>query len=190
MTVTTARTAASVGLAITAVAVVYALGVAVIGVELSWGFVVQALIHVGELAVVLAIAGSVGVRAGLLGRIGLGIAALGGVLLVVAELVFPFNGPIGEQIFNGAPLLSGLGMVLAGIGVLRSGVWRGWHRVMPLVVGAWMLLVVIPLIIVLDGPPATAPVLAIAGWDLCWALAAVAVLAETARERTPAGQWG
>jgi hypothetical protein len=46
------------------------------------------------------------------------------------------------------------------------------------------------LIIVFDGPPATAPVLAIAGWDLCWALAAVAVLAETARERTPAGQWG
>src|SRR6201999_2696107 len=117
------------------------------GFEPSWGFALQALIHIGELAVLLAVFGAVGAQVGALGRIGFGVAALGQVLLVVAELVFPFNGPVGDQIFTFAPLLSGLGMVLAGVAVLRSGVWRGWQRVTPLLVGAGMLLVVIPLII-------------------------------------------
>jgi hypothetical protein len=189
MTVRTTRTAALVGLVITAVGVVYTLAAAT-GFEPSWGFVLQALIHIGELAVVLAVFGAVGAQVGVLGRIGFGVAALGQVLLVVAELVFPFNGPIGEQLFNVAPLLSGLGMVLAGIAVLRSGVWRGWKRVTPLLVGAWMLVIVIPLIIVFDGPPATAPVLGLAGWDICWALAAIAVLTESARERSSAGLTG
>jgi hypothetical protein len=189
MTVPTTRTAALFGLVITAVGVVYTLAAAA-GFDPSWGFALQALIHIGELAVVLALFGALGAQLGALGRIGFGVAALGQVLLVVAELVFPFDGPVGEQIFNFAPLLSGLGMVLAGIAVLRSGVWRGWHRVTPLLVGAWMLVVVIPLIIVFDGPPATAPVLGLAGWDLSWALAAIAVLTESARERSTAGRAG
>jgi len=179
MTVRNIRAAALVGLVLTAVGVVYALIVAVAGLDLSWGFVLQALIHVGELAVVLALAGSVAWGAGLLGRIGVGVAVLGEVLLFVAELVDPFNAPVGDQIFNVAPLLSGLGMVLVGIAVLRSGGWSGWHRFMPLLVGVWMFVVVTPLLITSGAPPAPGPVLAIAGWDLCWALAAVAVLAET-----------
>lgn len=183
MTASTTRTAALVGLVIAAVGVVYTLAAAA-GFEPSWGFALQALIHIGELAVVLALFGAIGAQVGALGRIGFGVAALGQVSLVVAELLFPFNGPVGEQIFNFAPLLSGLGMVLAGIAVLRSGVWRGWHRVTPLLVGAWMLLVAIPLIIAFDGPPNLAPTLALAGWDVCWALAAIAVLSEPARERT------
>lgn len=183
MTASTTRTAALVGLVIAAVGVVYTLAAAA-GFEPSWGFALQALIHIGELAVVLALFWAIGAQVGALGRIGFGVAALGQVSLVVAELLFPFNGPVGEQIFNFAPLLSGLGMLLAGIAVLRSGVWRGWHRVTPLLVGAWMLLVAIPLIIAFDGPPNLAPTLALAGWDVCWALAAIAVLSEPARERT------
>jgi hypothetical protein len=185
MTGRTIRTAALVGLVLTAVSVVYILIVAVTGVELSWGFVLQALIHVGELAIVLAVAGSAAWRAGLVGRIGVGVAVLGEVLLIVAELVDPFNGPVGDQIFNVAPPLAGLGMVLVGIAVLRSGAWSGWHRFMPLLVGVWMFVVVTPLLIAFGGPPVLAPLLAVGGWDLCWALAAVAVLAETP-DRAPA----
>ena len=183
-----ARNAALVGLVLTAIAVVYASFVAITRVELSWGPVLQALIHVGELAIVVAIAVALGARAGLVGRIGLGIAALGSVLLVVAELAYPVNEPLGEQLFSVAPPLSGLGMVLAGIGVLRSGAWQGWHRFMPLLVGMWMFAVLTPAIILDGGPPAPASAFALAGWDLCWALCAVAVLAETSRARTAVGQ--
>ncbi len=185
MTVRTIRAAALVGLVLTALGVVYILIVAVTGVELSWGFALQALIHIGELAVVLAVAGAVAWRSGLLGRIGVGVAVVGESLLAVAELVFPFNEPVGDQIFNVAPPLAGLGMVLVGIAVLRSGLWSGWNRFMPLLVGVWIFVVVTPLLIAFGGPPALGPLLALGGWDLCWALVAVAVLVETP-DRAPA----
>lgn len=187
MTVRSPRPAALVSLVLTAVAVVYL--VITITVVLSagdgaldaWqsssGYLLQALIHLGELAGVIALALSGAAGAGLLARIGLGAAMLGLLLLAVAELVYPTNPGIGEQIFNVAPLLSGIGLLLAGIAVLRATVWQGWHRFVPLVLGAWVFVVMAPALIVSGGPPAPVALLAIAGWDVVWVLLAVAVLA-------------
>lgn len=186
MTIRNARTAALVSLVLTAGAVLY--GVIIIIVVLSagagaldaWepsaGYLLQALIHLGELAGVIALALSGAAGAGLLGRIGLGAAALGQALLAVAELVYPTYPGVGEQIFNVAPPLSGIGLILAGIAVLRARVWQGWHRFVPLVLGAWVFVVLAPSLIVFGSPPAPGALLAIAGWDVGWILLAVSTL--------------
>jgi hypothetical protein len=182
--VRTSRTLALVAVGVTAVLAIYALVVGFTAADPSWGYLLQALGHLGELAAVVALALSGAAGAGLLGRIGLGAAALGEVLLTVAELVYPSAPDLGDQLFMIAPLLSGIGMVLAGIAVLRAGRWSGWHRFVPLAVGIWMLAVTTPILITTGGPPAFAAVLAIAGWDVLWVLLGLSVLAENARERT------
>jgi hypothetical protein len=78
-------------------------------------------------------------------------------------------------------------MIVLGSAVIRAGAWHGPARVLPLLVGLWMILVVIPSIVVFDGPPALVPVLALAVWDLLWLGTAVAVLTH-ARADAPVGQ--
>jgi hypothetical protein len=178
------RALALVAVVLTAVLAVYALIVGFTAAEPSWGYLLQALGHLGELAAVIALALCGATGTGLLGRIGLGAAALGELLLVVAELVFPSAPDLGDQLFMIAPLLSGIGMVLAGIAVLRAGRWSGWHRFVPFAVGVWVLVVMTPVLIASGGPPAFAAVLTIAAWDVLWLLLGLSVLAETARDRT------
>ena len=163
----------------------YAVAVALTGLEPSYGFVLQALIHVAELAVVgaLVLCGAAG--SGWLGRVGLGAAVLGQVLLVVAELTYPGDPALAEQIFSVAPLLSAVGMVLAGVAVLRTGRWTGWQRFAPLLVGLWAIVVLMPAVIATGGPPAPVATLAIAGWELTWLLLGVA--AWTAATRASIG---
>ena len=151
--------------------------------EPTWGYLLQALIHLGELAGVLALALSGAAGTGMLGRAGLGTALLGQLLLAVAEVVYPTSPAIGEQIFNVAPPLSGIGLVLGGIAVLRMRIWTGWHRFFPLAVGAWVFVAMTPTLIIAGPPPAATALLAISGWDLCWVLLALSVLAETAPVR-------
>jgi hypothetical protein len=182
------RTVALVAVVVTAGLALYALVVGFTAQELSWGYLLQSLGHLGELAAVIALALSGAAGTGLLGRIGLGVAALGQVLLAVAELVYPANPDLGDPLFMVAPLLSGVGMVLAGIAVLRSGRWTGWHRVVPLAVGIWVLVVMTPVVIASGGPPALVALLAIAAWDVLWLLVGVSVLAEGTRDRTVAGR--
>ena len=71
-------------------------------------------------------------------------------------------------------------MILAGIAVLRTRRWGGWHRFAPLLVGLWSLLVLTPASIASGGPPAPVALWAITGWELCWVLLGVAVLTEIA----------
>ena len=86
-----------------------------------------------------------------------------------------------------APNLVGLGLILAGIAVIRAHRWTGWHRYVVLALGIYVFVVMTPLIIVSGGPPATAlGVVALLGWEILWALIAVSVLAETADERRSA----
>lgn len=121
-----------------------------------------------------------GAAAGPTGRAGIGIAVAGLLGFVVAELTVP--GPTGDLLYGVVPLVTALGMVLAGVAVLRSGRWSGWHRYVPLAIGAWMVVVITP-VIILAGDPGTggaaATVAAIGGWHLLWTALGVAVLAET-----------
>jgi hypothetical protein len=178
------RALAVIAAVVTAVIAIYALIVGFTAAEPSWGYLLQFVGHLGELAAVVALALAGAAGTGLLGRIGLGVAALGQVLLAVAELVYPAAPDLGDQLFMIAPLLSGVGMIGAGIAVLRSGRWSGWHRFVPLAVGIWVLVVMTPTLIVSGGPPAFAAVLTIAAWDVLWLLLGLSVLAETARDRT------
>lgn len=188
-TVRSTRVAALICIVGTACAVLYAASGALTAWFPPYGFLLQALIHVAELAGVigLLLAGAVG--AGWLGRIGLGAAVVGQVLLVVAELTFPGSPDLSIALFGVAPLLSALGMVLAGIAVLRAGLWAGWRRFTPLLVGLWSIVVLTPAIIVSGGPPAPLALWGIASWDLTWLLLGVAVLTGArvpARTRTAA----
>lgn len=171
------RAAALVCIIGTAAGVVYADAGASTGWEPSLGFAQQALLHVAELAGVIGLALSGAAGAGWLGQIGLGAAVLGQVLLIVAELTFPGSPDLADQIFNVAPPLSAIGMVLAGIAVLRVGRWAGWHRFTPLLVGLYVFVVVTPVLVISGGPPAAAALWALTGWELCWLLLGVALWA-------------
>jgi hypothetical protein len=172
------RTFALTSAVITALAALYCAVVALIATEPTAGFVVQAVIHLGELAAVLALA-LLGAATGMVGRIGLGLAVLGQVLLVVAELTYPFAPAVGEPVFDVAPLLTGIGLVLAGIAVVRGRRWPGAARFTPLVVGLYGLVVLPAAMIVSGGPPAPLATWVLAGWELCWLAMAIGVLART-----------
>lgn len=107
-----------------------------------------------------------------------------------AELTDPSRPQIAEQLFNIAPPLSAIGMVLAGIAVLRTGCWTGWHRFAPLIVGVYVFVVMTPVLVISGGPPATAALWAIAGGELCWMLLGVALWIEASAavrtQRAPA----
>lgn len=115
-----ARTVALSCLTLTVLAVVYAASGAIATWQPSWGYLLQALIHLGELAGVLAVALLGAAGRGWLGRIGLGVAVVGQVMLAVAEITYNFDESAGDALFNIAPELSGVGLILAGIAVLRA----------------------------------------------------------------------
>ncbi len=133
----------------------------------------------GGISFVLLLVGVIGLarsRAagdGWLARIGLGLAIAGSVLFVVAVLADLFAS--NDSLFNVASLVTALGMLLAGIAVLRAGTWRGWHRATPLLCGLYPLAVLPPVFALTGGPN----YLAIAGGNVFWLALGVALLTET-----------
>ena len=51
------------------------------------------------------------------------------------------------MMFAVAPMLSGLGMIMAGIAVVRAGTWSGVRRLLPLLVGVSILVPATPVIV-------------------------------------------
>ncbi len=174
MGISSARTSAGVGLVVTVLGVGYAVA-AMAGWDPSWGAWFRAVLHLGELAVVVAVAG-VGLL-GALGRVGAVAAVLGQLLLAAAELVFLVDPDLGDTLFGIGPLLVGAGMICLGITVLRGRTLR-W-RVLPLLVGVWILVPVTPVLILTGGPPDPVAIAAIGIWDALWAATAAAVLVST-----------
>ena len=145
-------------------------------------------VYVATLAGVVAL-GLTGAAAGMVGRAGVGIAVAGLLGFLVADVTAP--GPVSDALYEAVPLVTALGMVLAGVAVLRSGRWSGWHRFVPLVVGGWIVVVVVPVIVLTGGsgpgPGATAAVAAVGCWHLLWGALGLAVLGETgSRQRVAA----
>lgn len=173
----TIRTTALFALLVTAAAVCYAAAGALTGWEAASGWLIQAVIHLGELAAVVALALSGAAGSGLAARIGLGAAMMGQAVLVAAEVVEPGNPDLGDTLFGIGPVLTGLGLVVAGVVVLRHHRWAGWRRFTPVAIGVYTFLVLLPALITSGGPPAPVALGAIAGWDLLWCVLAAAVLA-------------
>ncbi|MEJ2890683.1 hypothetical protein [Actinomycetospora aeridis] len=180
-----ARPLALAAVVLTAVAVLIALAAALMGDEAPFLGAVLAACHLGELAAAAAVVACGAAGRGALALTGLVITAIGQLGLAAAELTNIGAPDAALPLYQVAPIVSGVGMVVLGIAVLRARVWAGGTRVLPLLVGLWMLVIVIPAVIVTGGPPAFAAALALAIWDLLWLGTAVAVLTH-ARSAAPA----
>ena len=177
------RVSALIAVPVTAIAVLYAAACAAFSWEPSLGWLIQALIHLGELAAVVALASSGAVGASRPGRAGLAVAATGQIVLALAEVVWPRQPDLGNVLFGIAPILTGVGLITAGIALVRADRSR-W---LPLALGVYTLAVLIPVEIATGGPPATLALVSIAVWDVLWLMLALSVLSpRVAPVRRPA----
>jgi hypothetical protein len=183
-----ARAVALVGAVLTGLSAAYIVGLLFGMPDPDWAYLTRGLVHLGELAIFVALGLSGATGTGLLGRVGLGVGGLGSLLLAVAEVIPP--SATSETLFAIAPNLVGIGLVLAGIAVVRTGRFTGWRRWVTLALGVYVFAVLTPLIITSGGPPAYAAVAGLLGWEVLWVLIAVAVLveAEHAAHAVPSGR--
>ncbi len=184
-----ARTVAWVAAVITALATVYIVALLLGLPDPDAAAYGRTVMHLGELAVVVALALSGAAGTGWLGRIGLTLAGLGSLVMAVGEPLG--SSPVGDTLFMIGPNLVGLGLILAGVAVVRSGLWTGWQRWVTLVLGIYVFVPMTPMIIASGGPPAPLALVGLVGWEILWLLIATAVLtASTADLRRPAGVAG
>jgi hypothetical protein len=176
-----ARTVACVAGVITGLATVYTVALLLGMPDPDWAYLGRGVIHLGELATLVALGLSGAAGTGLLGRLGIGVGVLGALLFAVAEVITPSAPGASETLFAIAPNLAGLGLILAGVAVLRTGLWAGWRRWVTLALGVYVFAVLIPLVIATGGPPAYAAIAGLLVWQVLWVLIAVAVLVETER---------
>jgi hypothetical protein len=174
------RPVAGVAALITGLATVYTLALLLGVPDPDWAYLARGIIHIGELAALVAVGLSGAAGTGLLGRLGLGIAGLGEPMLAVAEVITGSAPGASDTLFAIAPNLVGIGLILAGIAVIRTGLWTGWRRYVTLVLGIYVFVVMTPVIIVAGGPPAVPAIGALLVWEALWVLIAVAALTETA----------
>jgi hypothetical protein len=115
----------------------------------SWFFIH----HLGLLAGVVAFVVSGAPGPGRVARMGGWLAVAGTTLLTIAELntmryadwlLDDANAGLMGVSYAVACNLVGVGMILAGVGVLRSGRWAGWHRWTPVVLGVAQFVVLTP----------------------------------------------
>lgn len=99
------------------------------------------------------------------GRIGLAAAGLGWLTWAAAQFVLQIDFTLAEIVlFPVGSILIGLGMILAGVAVLRARRWRGWQRGVPLLCGLYLVPLTLVLFAILGGPS----FLVLAGYGLCW----------------------
>jgi hypothetical protein len=109
--------------------------------------------HFGLVLVLVALALSGAVGNGRLGRGGAWAAVIGMVALTLCELLAmryadwlsaTANAGLMGTCYGISVAVIGLGMLAAGIGVVRAGVWHGWRRWTPLAIGIATFAVVTP----------------------------------------------
>jgi hypothetical protein len=173
------QASAVAALLITGFAIVYAAGSAIAGWEPSSGWLLQASIHIGELLAVVALASSGAAGRSRIAHMGLGAAIAGQLIMTAAELIWPNTPDFGDVLFGVAPILTGAGLITTGVAIIRAGDWAGSPRFLPLTLGMYTILVLIPVMIGTGGPPAPLALCTIAGWDLLWFTLSASVLDRT-----------
>lgn len=123
---------------------------------------------------------------GWLARVGLGIALVASALFLPFEVLVAVNEELGGALLGICALAQGLGLLLAGIAVLRAGRWGGWHRYTPLLCGLYTFLVLIPALALSDGYNAWALV----GWQIPFILLGMALYQQGSapERRVPVGR--
>jgi hypothetical protein len=136
--------------------------------------------HLGLLAGLAALGAAGAVPATRVARAGWGSALVGMVVLTATEAWgatagdAPAVGAVADRLgtaYGVSTLLLGVGLLALGISSSRAGAWAGWRRHLPLALGVW---VFVPMLPALFGPNAAGR-LAITGWMLLftalgWAL--------------------
>lgn len=69
---------------------------------------------------------------GRVARVGLASAIVGQLIIAAAEVTWPSNRDLGDVLFSVSPILTGAGLVTAGVAIIRAGVWAGPSRFLPL----------------------------------------------------------
>ncbi len=141
----------------------------------GWSGAVLTLCHVAVLFGVAALAASPAARPGWLKNIGFAAALLGLAAQATGEAVIRFDMNVGNVFFSACMPLMGLGMILVGIAVLRTGAWSGWRRFAPLACGAYIPVVLIPSFVIAGGPS----FLALAGFAAIYAVLGLAMYVES-----------
>ena len=142
-----------------------------------WIPTLNAVSHLLLLAGVVGLARAGAVGWGGLAVSGLGLTLLGLAVLTVAEISWLAGLGATDALYGIATLAMMLGLILAGVAVLRAGRWAGWHRYTPLACGLYIPLVMLPSFAL----PGLAMNYAIAGWGVCWLLLGLALQAEATR---------
>lgn len=144
--------------------------------------VANALVLVGVVG--LARSGAAG--DGWLARVGLWIALAASALFLPFEVLVAINLELGGTLLGLSALVQGLGLLLAGIAVLRARRWGDWQRFTPLLCGLYTFLALIPALALSNGYNAWA----LAGWQIPFALLGIALYQEGAAfaQRVPASR--
>ena len=130
----------------------------------------QLLLLVGLLG--FARSGAVG--AGWLGRIGLGLALLGRAMFVLAEVQLFIEVDDYTPLLTLGAVVTAIGMLLAGVAVLRAGRWASWRRFTPFVAGLYPFIAMFPLF----AATGERPTVMVALWGVSWLLLGMALHVE------------
>jgi hypothetical protein len=116
---------------------------------------------------------------GRVARVGLANAIVGQLIIAAAEVTWPSNRDLGDVLFSVSPILTGAGLITAGVATIRARVWAGSSRFLPLTLGLYTILVLIPVMIGSGAPPAPLALWTLGGWDLLWFTLSATVLSRT-----------
>ena len=140
---------------------------------------IAALNAVSHLLLIVGVAGlpqSGAAGRGRLAAAGLWLTLLGLAVLTLAEGIWALSGEdAAVPFYSVATLVMMLGLILAGVAVLRAGRWGGWHRYSVLAAGLFIPLILLPAFAL----PGYAPNYAIGLWGVCWLLVGLALRAES-----------
>jgi hypothetical protein len=117
-----------------------------------WSGAVLVIMHVLAFVGILGFWMSRASGRGRLAYTGMVIAALGYLVLTFAEGILRFSFDLGNNLFGIAVPLAGLGFILLGIAVLRTNLWSGWQKWMPLLTGLYIPIVLLPAFALAQGP--------------------------------------
>ncbi|MGB4777187.1 hypothetical protein [Microbacterium sp.] len=138
---------------------------------------VAAVWHVLLLIGVLALPSVGGERFGRLGRAGTIVAAIGMVTLISAEIATQVAGAIPVPLIAASAPLTGIGLVLAGVALLRDP-RRRFLAVAALATGVYALAVIVPTSV----GPGGANYFVIAGWGALWLLLGIGIIGSALRD--------